>query len=53
MQIFSKKEQKFQDPFSFLLKFQNTRFAEKIHILEFKSLKIRTNIELNLILTRF
>ena len=53
MPIFCQKEKKFQDTSSFSLKFQNARFAEKIHILDFKSPKIRRNIELSPILTWF
>jgi len=51
MPIFSQKEQKFQDPCSFSLKFQNARFAEKSHILDFKSQKNRKNIEFSPIVT--
>ena len=50
MPIFSQKEQTFQNPCLFMLKFQNARFAEKSHILDFKRPKIRKNIEFSPIL---
>ena len=40
-----------KNPCLFLLKFQIVRFAEKSHILDFKSQKIRKNIEFSPILT--